>query len=123
MKAKGYTNFLGKPENGAIGKMKAEKGVSVTIPNGNREPYISLLSPKAPLKTLLYHHTQNARKVMVTESHKSGFIHQIKVGARSSARTEHRAFNPGVGGSTPPGPATKRAVLNLRTLRIESGFH
>ncbi|MEM2615099.1 MAG: hypothetical protein QXO15_12890 [Nitrososphaerota archaeon] len=42
--------LFGKAWKGAIGRMKAEKGVSVTIGDSNREPYISLLLPKAPLK-------------------------------------------------------------------------
>ena len=68
-------------------------------------------------KRVFYQHTVTTKMVtnpemvtekpknLVTENIKSS-LSQQKRGARSSARIEHRAFNPGVGGSIPPGPAT-----------------
>ena len=62
-------------------------------------------------KRFFYQHTVTTKMVteksksLVTENIKSS-LSQQKRGARSSARIEHRAFNPGVGGSIPPGPAT-----------------
>ena len=96
-----YTNFLEKPKKRSIGKMKVDKSVSVTIPNGNRETYISPLLPKAPLKTLLYHHTQNTRRTMETENDKFSLFHQNILGAGSSAWYERLICNQEVAGSNP----------------------
>ena len=43
----------------------------------------------------------------------SSIINRV-FGARSSARIEHRAFNPGVGGSIPPGPVNRNTSYNRR---------
>gem|GEM_PF-4844216 len=39
--------------------------------------------------------------------------HKVGKGARSSARIEHRAFNPGVAGSNPAGPVKAHVFVSL----------
>ena len=59
---------------------------------------------------------QQKNQKPVTENNKLGFKSKINGWARSSARIEHRAFNPGVGGSIPLGPAKNPA--NIKTILL-----
>ena len=102
--SKSYSS--GKAQNTRVKVKQRKKTVGITLPINlvkrarKHKLNISRITEQALLSILYYLESSKPINISKCES-----ISQQPKRARSSARIEHRAFNPGVVGSIPAGPA------------------